>query len=78
MTASVPNSPEGLSQPKEQMVALPVVAKCQKCGREFVTHPRKYPAHDPYLDQCEWGQSHVSLRRELRSCGGLIIAAEVA
>lgn len=48
---------------------LPVVARCKKCGREFLTLPERRPWTDPYLPQGirakEWMTAQV--------CGGEIV-----
>lgn len=55
-------------------MTLPVVAKCQKCGRDFVTLPKEPAARDPWPDQREWQRTPTSERKDLPPCGGAIIA----
>lgn len=50
------------------MACMPVVARCTKCGREFLTLPKKWPACDPYSPLGSTG----------RICGGAIEKVEDA
>lgn len=48
---------------------MQVVAKCQKCGREFVTEPAEYPARDPFWRRDKYDQRP----KVLEECNGEIV-----
>lgn len=48
---------------------LPIVARCKKCGREFVALPQPWPTQDFYLPMCTpW-----NLAENTPPCGGEIV-----
>jgi len=48
---------------------MPVVARCTKCGREFVTLPKEWPAYDPYWPR---GTPNRLCIQQTRPCNGEI------
>lgn len=53
-------------------MTLPILAKCKKCGRGFVTLPTKLPAFDPF------GPANQHFRRNdyIPECGGRVELTE--
>jgi len=50
-------------------VADEIVAKCLKCGREFITEPSRYPSFDPFWRRDKYEQKP----RLFEECGGEIV-----
>lgn len=50
------------------------VARCSKCGRQFVSHPRHYPATDPFPSPEVYFSLPQAEREKIPPCGGEIKA----
>lgn len=61
----------------EDDTPAPTVAKCERCGREFITLPRE-GERDTYKPQNKWWDATKEEREAMGECGGLIVALPAA